>query len=534
MKMKKYYYFLMAPLSMLMVMACSPDQYHQKGEYDDVYFTRNDRKKQPDQVPVTGADPIVATANSSQNTVDPALQERYTNQEEVVYFEEQGPRVQSADELNYADFMYDYEQGFLEYYSLPLDWDTDWSEQSFNELIATDYQFRLAWYDQYYKGNDWRMNAYLGNQNNLNASRSSFYGPSMAGTVLIPTYSNMFYNNIMYGDMFALQANPIGFYDPFWGGSNWRWSFNVGIGIGYNDPWGWNNNFWGWNRWNNPYGFGRNPGFNNTIIINNGGSETSVGNRPVTRSGRLSSTSVSSVANDSRNGAQVRARSQRAVRGETISNSSRNGRSSNLTRSRVASSAGRSTLRSRSDLTASTVNRARTDQTRISQGRTSSRVTRNRVNASRTSSGRSNAAVSRSTTRNSGFTRADVGRSSRSSTSRSRSSALTFDRTSSSSISRSVASRNSFTRRNSDGRSFSSNRSSASRGFNSSGRSSNSRSSFSRNSSSRSSSGFSRSSGSSRSSSSRSGSSVSSGSRSSGSSSSSRSSRSSSGSRGKN
>ena len=60
MKMKNYGKYLMAPLSMVLIYSCSPNQYQQGGEYDDMYFTKADRKTQPQSVdlpPVQEADP---------------------------------------------------------------------------------------------------------------------------------------------------------------------------------------------------------------------------------------------------------------------------------------------------------------------------------------------------------------------------------------------------------------------------------------------------------------------------------------------
>jgi len=452
MKIKFYLKSFVAPLSMLMVFACSPDQYHQKGEYDDIYFTRNDRKQQPEVVPSVTEDPAVVTQNRSQASIPVELQERYTNQASVVYYEEQGPRVKAANELNYDDFVYDYENEQLAYYELPLDWDTDWSRTSFNELMANDYQFKLAWYDQYYQGNSYRMDDYLGQQNNMSRARNSFYGNNVGGGTALPVYGNLMAGNIMYGAMMPMTPMNMAFYDPFW---NNRFSVNIGLGWsnfgwggGWMNPW-YDPFFIGFNRWNRPWGpgwggaWGGNFGGGNTIIVNNNGDGN---NRPgITRAGRLQSTAVSTVARDSQNGARIRTRSQRATLGDAGTRSalvSRSGRA-DLSGQTVTSSRSMSrTNQTRSDLTVGRINRVSTDQSRVRSSASGSRITRSRVNASRISSGRSSAGITQASGRSSSITRADVSRIS-SGRSSSRSSALTFDRTSSSSISRAVQSRNS-------------------------------------------------------------------------------------------
>ena len=67
MKMKFYTKYLMAPLSMLMVFACSPDQYQQSSEYDDVYFTRKDRVQQPE---IIAQNEVVCWGNNDSGQTD--------------------------------------------------------------------------------------------------------------------------------------------------------------------------------------------------------------------------------------------------------------------------------------------------------------------------------------------------------------------------------------------------------------------------------------------------------------------------------
>lgn len=449
MKTTIYLKSLVAPLSMLLLFACSPDQYQQSGEYDDIYFTRNDRKQQPEVVPEVGANPALVTQNTSQATIPTELQEKYNNTTTdgaVVYYEEQGARIQSANDLNYDDFVFDYNNEYLAYYELPLDWETDWNRASFNDLMANDFQFRLAWYDQYYKGDDWRMNQYLSGRSSNSSRRANFYGPQVG----LAMYSMPMYGGLYTGGMVGVNLNPWGFYDPFWRPIN-RFSVSIGFGFGnggFYNPW-----YNPWFHYYNPYSSFPVPGWGY------GDGNGNVNNRTVTRSGRLRSTSISSVTNDSQNGAQIRTRSQRTVNGEARGSGSainRAGRAGISNGQAIASgrTIGRNN-RTRADLTSGNINRVNTDQNRISTGRNTSRITRSRIDASRVSTGRSNASGLTRSAGRSGITRADVSRSSGRSGSFSRSSgSLTFDRTSSSSISRSVMSRNTISRDRSSSRGF--------------------------------------------------------------------------------
>ena len=107
----------------------------QQGEYDDVYFTSADRT-QPKKVvlnPESQADlgeDVITLEKSSDDKVDASLIEKYNNGEpkEVVYFEELEPRVSKASELNYDDFVWDYNNNLLKNYDLS----TISSEPTFN------------------------------------------------------------------------------------------------------------------------------------------------------------------------------------------------------------------------------------------------------------------------------------------------------------------------------------------------------------------------------------------------------------------
>ena len=182
MKKRNYIPILMAPLSMLAVFACTPNQLQQNQEYDDVYFTASDRAKKPTivQTPqevISSNQKALITSDFSSERVDASLVSKYNNgvENEVVYFEE--ARVKNPSELNYDDFVYDYENNHLAYYELPLDWQTDWDRNSFNELVNFDFQFQNAWYDQYYLGNNARMNNYLTNSNRRLSRSFNSFGP---------------------------------------------------------------------------------------------------------------------------------------------------------------------------------------------------------------------------------------------------------------------------------------------------------------------------------------------------------------------
>lgn len=515
----------MAPLSMLAVFACSPDQYQQASEYDDVYFTSADRKTapkvvaKPEAVQATETANVITLSNQSKQTVDPTILSRYNNSEskEVEYFVESEvePRVKKANQLNYDDFVWDYENEQLASYALPVDWAEEWDKRYFNDLVYNDFEFRLAWYDQYYLGNSTRMDRYITASNDrIGRTSISTFGRN--------NFGNRFWNpgfNVSIGF-----GNSFGFYDPFF----------PGVGFGYDpffdpfyDPFLFRTSVWGfggvnrWNRrWRNRWGFGGGFGFGNPYYcppifsnryIYRGEVFVARNNRTYTRGGRLSSTSVASVRSDAVNGVAA-TRSQRLASASgtsRVSRSSIENRSSRSGRVRSSSSVGRSsTSRSSSGLSRDVVstrsNRVRTDVSRTSSSRSSSRV------ATSTSRGRSSAITSRTSRSSRSSSTFSGGRAS--SRSAGRTSGVSFNRNSSSRSSSGVSRSSSQSRSSSSrGVSRSSSRSSSSRGVS---RSSSSRSSSSRSSGSVSRSSSSRSSGSSRSSSSRSSSSRSSSSRS--------------------
>lgn len=423
MKTKIYLKYLMAPLSMLVILACSPDQYQMQGEYDDVYFTKNDRKGQP-QIVAQNQQALAQQLNeksAAQAAIPPALQEKYSNGEDpVYYYEEQGARVHSPRELNYDDFVYDYDNEHLAYYELPLDWDTDWSRNAFNNMMNQDFQFRMAWYEQYYDGDDWRMRQYLSGNSNL-AARNNTMGLPQVG---INAGFNSFGPGMYPGGMMAVDMNPMGFYDPFWRPIN-RFGFSTGLGFG----------------WSNPYYCPPNAPIYTGSPIVTPTDNVVASNRQVVRGSRAT---IHSVQGDSQNGAQLRTRSQRITQVGSGSGSGSYAGVQGTSGGRIISGrgstrpdgAGRTT---RADLTVGNLKRVSTDAYRSNQGDRGSRTARyNRVDASQISSGRSASGSARAG-RNTGFTRAAIEGASGGRVSRSGDySNLSFDRRSSSSMSRSL------------------------------------------------------------------------------------------------
>lgn len=497
MKSRDYLRILMAPLSMLTVFACSPNQFQQTKEYDDVYFTSSDRLQKPTIIESTkeveeANEKAYSLNDYSNDIVDPTLVSKYNNGQEIVYYED-GPRVKKAADLNYDDFVWDYENEQLAYYELPLDWSSDWDRSSFNSLMVNDYQFQLAWYEQYYLGDDFRMNSYLSGRYG-NSRRNSLVTPRVGLDIAFVGggYSPFFYSSMTYVNLNRFGAydpfwSPI--YDPFWGygaySSFYYTPFYTSIGFGR--PWGWNR----WNRWNHWNNWGYYGGYNNyyygNIYVNNEGNFTRNG-RTLTRGARVSSTSVSSVRSDAINGTSPRTRSS-SISGAPSTRSSRISNSS-----------------------LSTVRGARNNSTAIGSSTRSSRARTSAYQFSGTESSRRSNTVrsSRSSSVESRVSGARVSTPAYSGTTRTRSSSNLFSRSSSArssvpSYSRSSSSRSSGVtyRNNSSSRSSSgSSRSNYSRSNSSSNRSSGSvnRSTGSSRSSSSGSVGRSSSSGSSRSS----------------------------------
>lgn len=475
MKRRDYIRILMAPLSMLTVFACSPNQFQSSQEYDDVYFTSSDRVSKPTIVESTeeiesSNQKAFSLGDYSSESVDPMLVTKYNNSQdrEVVYFEE-GPLVTKASELNYDDFIYDYENENLAYYELPLDWNTDWDRNSFNSLMANDFQFQLAWYEQYYLNRDFRMNNYLSGR--YGNRRNGFGTPRVGLDIAFVSagYSPYFFSSMTY-----VSLNRFGSFDPFWSPYyDPFWDYG-----GFYSPFYTSYNYygrpWGWSRWNRrPYNYY----YTSNYYYNNEGNLVNRDGRNVTRGGRITSTSVSSVRTDAVNGSTPNTRSARYASdlgtrgsrsgGSTDSYQVIGGRNSstattagNTRSSRVNTNAYQFSNDSR--LTRSNVVRSSTAR--------SSRSTTSRVTSGRSSSSSSNlfsrSSSTRSATptysRSSSSSRSSGVSTSRSSSSSSRSSGVSSSRSSSSSSSRSSGTVSSSSSRSSSSSSRSGNTSSSS------------------------------------------------------------------------
>ncbi len=477
MKRRDYIRILMAPLSMLTVFACSPNQFQSTQEYDDVYFTSADRTSKPTIIESTkeiesSNEKAFSLGDYSSESVDPMLVTKYNNSQdrEVVYFEE-GPLVTKASELNYDDFIYDYENENLAYYELPLDWNTDWDRNSFNSLMANDFQFQLAWYEQYYLNRDFRMNNYLSGR--YGNRRNGFSTPRVGLDIAFVSagYSPYFFSSMTY-----VSLNRFGSFDPFWSPYyDPFWDYG-----GFYSPFYTSYNYygrpWGWSRWNRrPYNYY----YTSNYYYNNEGNLVNRDGRDVTRGGRITSTSVSSVRTDAVNGSTPNTRSARYASdlgargsrsgGSTDSYQVIGGRNSstattagNTRSSRVNTNAYQFSNDSR--LTRSNVVRSSTARSSRSTSTTS------RVTSGRSSSSSSNlfsrSSSTRSATptysRSSSSSRSSGVSSSRSSSSSSRSSGVSSSRSSSSSSSRSSGTVSSSSSRSSSSSSRSGNTSSSS------------------------------------------------------------------------
>lgn len=504
--MKNSSYFKIAStLLVLSVFAGCASLPIQQNEYDDVYFTSADRTQpkkvvfNPDNSQELGAD-VITLEKSSPERIEADLISKYNNgaTSEVVYFEESEPRVTRPSELNYVDFVADYNDNQLQNYDLPLDWE-DMDAFTFNQILRDDLRFRNAWYEQYYEGNTAAMDSYARNPRNFNGNnRNSNFNVNVGLGFGFGSFYSPFRTNMIWGDPFYN-----GFYDSFWSvGFNrplWApqfspWGFNSFHDPFFFNSWNfnaWNFNSWRFNSWNNPNFRWRRNGWNNwggnTIII----ADNNFRNRDdYTRGGRIRSTSVTSVRTDANNGARTRSSVAANNNSSRTRSTISSGRVSNSS-VRSSGSAVRSSRSSVDEALARSGRRVNTDAFRFDNR------TRSTSSTARTSSSRSSFA-NRSLTRTSSSSRLSLptySRSSRSSSTNSR--GISFDRSSSSRSSGSIFSR---------GTSSSSNRSS---GVRSSSSGSSSRSTGGSVRSSSSSGGSSRSSGSS-SSSSRSGSSSSS------------------------
>jgi len=240
MKKNPYFKILMAPLLVLTLGACSSELYNQSQESDDIYFTKSDRKKAPLIVEKVISEPIAIPEKEvveidktysleeySPEYVDPSIVNKYNNQETYSQVNNFGTRINSATQLNYSDFIWDYEKSNVRFKDLPLDWGTGyWSQIQFDNRVASDYQFRNAWYDYYYRGYEGTIENYFNQissrQNyamNSGFNTSFFYRTRLNfnfgfNTAFIPNY-NLYYNQIY--DPYGFYGNPFyGYNSPFY------------------------------------------------------------------------------------------------------------------------------------------------------------------------------------------------------------------------------------------------------------------------------------------------------------------------------
>ena len=407
---------LMAPLVILFLYACSPDQYQQTKEYDDIYFTSADRQQtprivaQPVEVTPAANAQIISLENTSSRTLEPALVQKYASPtKQVAYYEVTEPKVKRASELNYNDFVWDYENNLLKYYELPIDWETEWDERSFDRLVRDDFYFAQAWYDQYYRGDSDRMDEYLASQLGRNNFSAANRRPNININLGWGWNSGWGWNNgwglnagFGWGDLWL--GAGIGFWDPW--ALNRPFELTLGVGdsmthsfmtrfLGNTFAWG-GSSWRRWNRWNRSawrngwWGncFGR-PIINNVFVGNSFENFYAANGRQYTRSGRLRSTSVTSVRSDALNGTVANRRSGRvSTTNSRITRSSVN----NISSARGSrSSSSRSGVSTRSSRAASSnISSARSSRSssnsRSSVGSSrSSRTTMSNVNTARSS-----------------------------------------------------------------------------------------------------------------------------------------------------
>lgn len=377
MKLSSYFKIASALLTLSVFAGCASLPV-QQGEYDDVYFSSADRT-QPKKVIIDPkgnedlGDDVVTLQKSSDSKVEAQLIDKYNNgtPSEVVYFQEIDPRVGRASELNYNDFVWDYDHELLKNYDLPLDWD-DMDAITFNRIIRNDFSFRNAWYEQYYRGNLVAMDNYLNNpgissrgQRNLNINVGlgfgfgSFYSPFSTFVTwnrpIFNTWNDPFY---MFSPYYSYSSsfwyNP---FDPFYNPFGY-YSYNS-----FRRPWRYGNNWY-----NAGYGGYYNP----VIIVNNNGFEYNNGGRNFTRSSRLPSTSITSVRSDAANGSG-RTRSTAALENATRTRSTiSSGRVSNTSVRPNSISSGTRSSRSVSSVDAALSRSSRRVNTDVSRSSTRS------------------------------------------------------------------------------------------------------------------------------------------------------------------
>jgi hypothetical protein len=224
MRKSTYYKILLTPIAALILGACSSKLHNQSQEYDDIYFTKADRNKATvaeDTAPQTSNTsneelPIINKTYSSEEYspqyVDPALVEKFNNTNAFSAEARAGLMVTNVNYLSYNSFVSDFEQNYTEFQDLPLDWGKGyWSEVQFDNRVATDYQFRNAWYNYYYNGYEGSLNNYFeqASARQNYAANNNFYSP----TSFRPRVSLSFGIGGGYGYMNDPFYRP--FYNPY-------------------------------------------------------------------------------------------------------------------------------------------------------------------------------------------------------------------------------------------------------------------------------------------------------------------------------
>ena len=331
MKKNTYFKILMAPLIVLTFGACSSNLYNQPQEYDDIYFTKADRKQatvitktvetQPLNISKEKTPEIQKTYSMEEYSpeyVDPSLVEKYSNQKPIDQNSRKSLRVLNANQLNFNDFIWDFDHNNVEFKDLPLDWGKGyWSQIQFDNRVSSDYQFRNAWYDYYYSGYEESINNYFDqvSANQQYASSARYSSPlSFRPRIRIGLgFGYSYYNS--YASLFGNFYDP--FYDPYYYSGN---SF-----FGYYDPFYVRTNvFFGTPFWCPPSYYNRKYYSNRPYYQNDG---NDLRRRDAVRGPRSTRGIVASVGNDASNGITPRTRSE-----ANLNSNSRGLNASNLNR----------------------------------------------------------------------------------------------------------------------------------------------------------------------------------------------------------
>jgi hypothetical protein len=234
MRKNTYSKILLAPIAALILGACSSKLHNQSQEYDDIYFTKADRNKAtatekatPQSINTTEEElPIINKTYSSEEYspqyVDPALVEKFNNNNALGLASNAGLIVKDVNYLSFNNFVSDYEQNYVEFKDLPLDWGKGyWSETQFDNRVASDYQFRNAWYDYYYNGYEGSLNNYFeqASARQTYASNNNFYSPIAFRPRISLSFGvgYMYSNDPFHRPYYSAYQDP--FYDPYYYGA---------------------------------------------------------------------------------------------------------------------------------------------------------------------------------------------------------------------------------------------------------------------------------------------------------------------------